>query len=363
MAAEKAFMGEEVNWKKLLLLLQQRIWIIAMLGVAGAVIGSSLYLLIAVVFAGPTQYELEGGFYIQFADGVLDAHDYYNAYTWNSVVHQDKILDATMKALEEAGVVLGREYVSNSMQADILSDVRYLTLKVTCDTPEYATKIFDACETAIIQFGLDMDEFDAISVTHQQQPHAMLLPDMTWRAGLIGITIGLILAFFGLMLSYVADDSVFLQEELQDRYDLFAFGVLGKTSKKETAADKEWNEYCQKECRMNLEYRLKGTDKVAFIPVVDFVKNGQQNDTISVLSDARQIQIESYSMPQNNEEFEQLRTCKGVILGVPYGRKNGKLISKYMDILQKQDCAVLGAILIDADMRFQRRYYQDITKR
>ena len=144
---------------------------------------------------------------------------------------------------------------------------------------------------------------------------------------------------------------------------MFAFGVLGKTSKKETAADKEWNEYCQKECRMNLEYRLKGTDKVAFIPVVDFVKNGQQNDTISVLSDARQIQIESYSMPRNNEEFEQLRTCKGVILGVPYGRKNGKLISKYMDILQKQDCAVLGAILIDADMRFQRRYYQDITKR
>ena len=55
--------------------------------------------------------------------------------------------------------------------------------------------------------------------------------------------------------------------------------------------------------------------------------------------------------------------AKGVILGVPYGRKNGKLISKYMDILQKQDCAVLGAILIDADMRFQRRYYQDITKR
>ena len=363
MAAEKAFMGEEVNWKKLLLLLQQRIWIIVMTGVAGAVIGSSLYLLIAVVFAGTTQYEMEGGFYIQFADGVLDAHDYYNAYTWNSVVHQDKIMDVTMNSLNESGVVLDREYVSNSMQADILSDVRYLTLKVTCDKPEYATKIFDACETAIIQFGLDMDEFDAISVTHQQEPHAVVLPDMTWRAGLIGTTIGLILAFLGLMLSYVADDSVYLQEELQDRYGLFVFGVLGKSPQKETAADKEWNEYCQKECRMNLEYKLNGIVKVAFIPVVDFVKNEHQNDTISVPSDARQIQIESYNMPRNNEKFEQLRTCKGVILGVPYGRKNGKLISKYMDVLQKQDCVVLGAILIDADMRFQRRYYQDITKR
>lgn len=357
-------MGEEVNWKKMLLLFQQKIWIIILMGVAGAVIGSSLYLLITVILAGETRYELEGGFYIEFAEGVLDAHDYYNAYTWNSVVHQDKILDTAMAALADAGVTeLDREYVSDSVQADILSDVRYLTLRVTCSSPEDATEIFDAYEVALEQFGMDMKEFDSISVTHQPEPRAIVLPRMTWRATVIGTTIGFILATFYLMLSYLADDSIYLQEELQDRYGLLSFGVLGNSGKKESPADRKWQTYCQTECVANLEYKLEDKKQVAFIPVIHPVTNDKKGIMISLFDNIKAPKVENILMPQTQEEFKKVRAYDGVVLGIPYGCRNGRLIRKYMDELQKQDCTVLGALLIEADITFQRRYYQGVLKK
>lgn len=358
MTVKDAFMGEEVNWKKMLLLFWQKIWIIAIAGVAGAVIGSSLYLLIAVVFSGPLQYKIDGGFYIDFADGVLDAHDYYNAYTWNSVVHQDKIMELTMETLKNAGVTnLDKEYVSDSIQADILSDVRYLTLTVTCDYPEYATQIFDACEYAIIQFGQDMEEFDEITVTHQSEPKAIVIPVMTWRATVIGCTISIILAMIWLIIINLVDDSIYLQEELHDRYNLFVFGSIPEYRKKKNETDEEWEKYCAQECINHLSYKLHKGDRIAFIPVVDLV-NCSRPISISLLTNIDDIEINNCVMPRNAEEFEQLRGYSGVILGVPYGCRNGRLLRKYMDDLQKQDCRIVGAILIEADGTFQRKYYR-----
>lgn len=364
MATEQAFMGEEVNWKKMMLLFLQRIWIIVCMGVAGAVIGSSLYLLIAVVFSGPTKYKVDGGFYIEFAEGMLEAHDYYNAYTWNSVVHQDQIMDATMNALQAAGVSgIERTYVADSIQADILSDVRYLCLAVTCDDPEKASLIFDACELALIQFGQNMKEFDSISVTHQPEPQAIIVPVMTWRAGTIGTTIGIFLAVFALMLSNLVDDSIYLQEELHDRYDLYVFGTISKASKKQSKLDLNWSKHCENELQNNISYRLNKSEQIAFIPVVDYMQEQTDISTISMLSDITEIAIESCFMPQKEEGFNKLRACDGIILGIPYGAKNGKLIRKYIDELQKQDCKIVGAILIEADARFQRKYYQSCFRK
>lgn len=364
MNTDKALMGEEVNWKKLLLFFFQKSWIIIIAGVAGAVIGSSLYLLITAVFSGPVQYTVDGGFYIKFADGMLEAHDYYNAYTWNSVIHQDQIMDATMAALAQASVTeIDREYVSESMTADILSDVRYLTLKVTCDRPDYATQIFDACEYALEQFGQNMEEFEAIYVTHQPQPEEVVLPDLSWRAIVIGATIGLILAIFIFILGYIMDDSIYLQEELQNRYHLFVFGSLPKQTKNKKTVDMKWEAYCLREFESNLVYKLTKGDAVAFIPVKDMISNQKRAYGLSLWSHLEEITIENLEMPQNSSAFEKARTYKGIILGVPYGSRNGKLLQKYIMDLQKQDCNILGAVLVEADGNFQRKYYQSCFKR
>lgn len=358
MTTERAMIEEEVNWKKLALLFLQKIWNIVIFGVAGALIGSSLYLLITVVFSGPTQYEVEGGFYITFAEGVLDAHDYYNAYTWNSVVHQDQIMLDTMAQLEKQGITdIDREYVENAVTADILSDVRYLTITVTCDREEYATKIFDACEEALIHFGQSMDEFDSITLTHQRQAKAIVIPVMTWRAAFLGALCGVILAFLGFMLLYVLDDSIYLQEELQDRYGLFSFGMIMKYKKKKSASDEKWEEYCSNECAGNLMHKLSREQKTAFIIVEDIVKKKKRKaEAIAFVTNA-DVSIDSIDMPETIEGFDKLRNYAGVILGVPYGAKNGALLTKYIRDLQKQDCKILGAVLIEADSSFLKKYY------
>lgn len=350
MITDKAFMGEEINWKKFSLLLIQKIWMIVITGVAGAVIGSSLYLLINVVFAGPLQYQVEGGFYIEFAEGILDAHDYYNAYTWNSVVHQDKIMDIVKERLTELDMDADRARAELSIQADILSDVRYLTLTVKNEDAQYAMALFDACEDALIQFGQEMKEFDAISLTHKSSPNAIVFPMLTWRAGVIGGMCGIILAFLVFMLIYSLNDSIYLQEEMQERFQLFSYGVVLKESFK-SQLDKKWDEYCKRELKNNIRYRIKDQE-AAFIIVEDICRQGHQ---VPELID---VPLVPMAMPQSDIEFEMIRKKTGVILGIPYASGNGRLVKKYIDDLQKQDCPVLGAILIEADAGFLRKYYQ-----
>ena len=70
-----------------------------LLGVAGAVIGSGLYLIIMTVFSGPQMYQAETEYYIDFAEGRLEAKDYYNDATWNDVMATDLILGNTMSIL------------------------------------------------------------------------------------------------------------------------------------------------------------------------------------------------------------------------------------------------------------------------
>ncbi len=116
-----------IDSKALLVTLIRNLPRLLLLAVAGAVLGSGLHLVLVLYQSGRAMFVAETEYYVDFADGRLEAKDYYNDFTWNDVIATDLILGRMM---EELGASYDRAEVKQMITADILSDVRYLTITV-----------------------------------------------------------------------------------------------------------------------------------------------------------------------------------------------------------------------------------------
>ena len=112
-----------------------------LVAVAGAVLGSGLYLLIALNASRNACYVSETEYYIEFDEERYKARDYYNAFTWNDAVKGDEILG---RAMEFLGAGYDRDQVGTMITAAILSDVRYLTITVRGEDAAEVDAVRDA---------------------------------------------------------------------------------------------------------------------------------------------------------------------------------------------------------------------------
>ncbi len=74
--------------------------------------------------------------------------DYYNAFTWNDVMGTDLIMDTMLEVL---GDTYSRESVKEMITADILSDVRYLTITVQGEDEKKVEAVSSAVQEALGQ--------------------------------------------------------------------------------------------------------------------------------------------------------------------------------------------------------------------
>ena len=101
-AIESKYWREGIDSKALLVCFLQKLPYLLLMGVTGAILGSGLYLLIEVMTSEGIIYQAETEYYIDFADGRLEAKDYYNDFTWNDVMATDLILGNTMEILGDS---------------------------------------------------------------------------------------------------------------------------------------------------------------------------------------------------------------------------------------------------------------------
>ena len=92
-----AYWQEGIDSKALLVCFLQKLPYLLLLGVTGAVLGSGLYLLIAVMTSEGPKYQAETEYYIDFAEGRIDAKDYYN----DIVIGSDTIVAINNEVLEK----------------------------------------------------------------------------------------------------------------------------------------------------------------------------------------------------------------------------------------------------------------------
>ena len=139
-----------MDLKRFTLYFQKKIWIILLLILVGGMIGAISYRMIRTMKM-PVEYESVSKLYITFnQDENGDVYQYYNGYTWNELLDTDPILIAIMNHLTG----YEEEEVKDAASAEILSDIRLLTITVKGDSEKMVREIQAAVEEGLADVAL-----------------------------------------------------------------------------------------------------------------------------------------------------------------------------------------------------------------
>jgi capsular polysaccharide biosynthesis protein len=329
------FMNESMDYKKMFLCFKKALlWVLAA-PVAGAIVGAALYFIVYAATA--VEYQAESHFYMRFAqmpDG--DVADYYNGYTWNSLLHTDAILDyvvaaivaegsENVEALDGGGSVSEIKEILRSgiINGRILSDVRLLSVTFTASNPAKAATVQRGVEIGLPNFAAGMPEFASFELISSTAPQLVLFDNYIWRAAAGMAALFLVLALFAWWFYFILDDSLYTVADVEKRYPYPALGILLKG---EEITDEE---FYFAETKENLTYFLQGKINILY------------------------LSAEQMPYPKN----AALRTCSGVVLTVPFARRNGKAAERYVTYLRNMQVEILGVLITEADAKFLKAYY------
>lgn len=380
MELEKEILEKEgLDLRFFLLRLLNSIWIVFVAALAGAAICAGGYMLVKCINPAMKEYSRETKYYIDFAeDSTGIGYGYYNDYTWNDLMKSDDILNYTMSLLPED---ISKETVENAVVADIISDVRLLTITVTTSDADVTNSIADATAKSLVHFPEDIKEIDGIRVIRDEEVKEIIVGDLTKNFGVFGLVFGAVVSLFGICLVYCMDSAVYLPKDIENRFHIPVLGVMYKEgNEKEDAADN------REEFLANAGYLLKGKRQIALLWLGDNSKiktfeqtedkqqnndvtNGQGEKTVGktaqkivqVVKDATGVAetevTEAFFADGNVPDYEALRQADAVVGIFSYGGAEGKTAERYLSDLKKQDCELTAAVLCDADRKMYRRYY------
>ena len=343
MKKENGYMQQHINWKKIWLLYWERMWLIITLTIFSAAIAGGIYQVVRAINHGEQYYRVSSDYYLYFD---LEDHpngvDYYNAYTWDTILRDDPFVDAALEVLPDDYT---KEEIISSVSGEMLGDYRILTVYSTHLIPERAEAIARAYTHSLEVFPERVDIFKSIEVWSQEECKPVIEKNLTPNMVIIGAVIGLILALTLCSIHYVLDDSIYVETDFTSRFPMPFFGMLTRKG----------SDSCDRELEDNLNYLLKEDTGYYFA----FIDSIEEIVTEKVKSIHKGI---SGTCTLQGSDLETLRQSNGAILMIPWGSKNGRVIEKTLAFLEKQDCKVVGVIVYDADDKFLKKYYGIKTK-
>lgn len=338
MKKENGYMQQHINWKKIWLLYWERMWLIITLTIFSAAIAGGIYQVVRAINHGEQYYRVSSDYYLYFD---LEDHpngvDYYNAYTWDTILRDDPFVDAALEVLPDDYT---KEEIISSVSGEMLGDYRILTVYSTHLIPERAEAIARAYTHSLEVFPERVDIFKSIEVWSQEECKPVIEKNLTPNMVIIGAVIGLILALTLCSIHYVLDDSIYVETDFTSRFPIPFFGMLTRKG----------SDSCDRELEDNVNYLLK-EDGAYYLAFIDSI---EETVTEKVKSIHKGI---SGSLTLQGSDLETLRQSSGAILMIPWGSKNGNVIEKTLSFLEKQDCKVAGVIVYDAEDKFLKKYY------
>lgn len=329
------YMDEGLDCKKILLLFLKKIWIVVLAAVFGAVIGGGLYLLHHVAMSSNREYQAVSKLELDFAqDETGEAYQAYNGYTWNDLMSTDKILNATMSYLPDT---YAEEEVIAATEADILSDIRILTITITTSNPDMTSEIMKATNRSLVELGEREKEFINIEVIEETEAKLVTADSRLLQAVLTGLVLVLILSLIVMALAYVLDDRIYVPGDLKCVTGLPFAGFLftDKIEQGKNSGDETLLEKFHEDMELNRSHLMKESG------TLDTLELGKKN-------------------PVTEEVCNKLRKADGVILIIPYGKMDRTSLAYRIDQLALQECKTVGIIIKDADMRFMKWYYNHL---
>ncbi len=368
------YLNKGMDLKRLSLYLQKRIWLVVMLAILGATCGGIVYQVVRGVKM-PVEYESVSKLYISFGhDESGEVYQYYNGYTWDDLLDSDPILDIVMSALPG----YEKEQVREATTAEILSDIRLLTIKVKGNNEKFVREIRNAVESGLREYARTSEELDQIEVIRSGAPERVYWDDRTTAACVTGAVILGIFSLLVIGFGYALDEAVYVQEDVERKYAYRALGIL-------TRNQKGLQPYAR-ELKANIHYLMGDKKTFAILDMdnhadtrkleLERLLNREDTDGFGS-SIARPEEEFSWSMPLEEqkepegeweviafnentfgeEECGKIREAGGVIILLPFGTDAGRRTCRILSFLKNQDCPVIGMVIAQADEEFLNRYF------
>ncbi|MBR1669347.1 MAG: hypothetical protein IJ695_01485 [Butyrivibrio sp.] len=277
----------------------KRIWIVVLTTAVCALIGLGLYVLYSHVMSGNTVYRIRNDYYITFNhEDFPNGVDYYNAYTWDSILRDDPIVN---RALQELSGV-GKDEILKSVTGEILGDYRILTVVVTGTDRELISKISDAYKVALPAFADMIDMLAKIELWTDAEIEVYDAYTREGNAAFLGGLIGLFASLFAVLLYGIFDDAIYTERDWRLRYPDIPY--LGR---------RDTDEYS-----VNRSHLLK--------------------------YDGNYIELTTDEFKFDRAEFDRLRSADGVLIKLKAGRDRFETMDKVVFTLIKQDVKVVGVM-------------------
>ena len=345
-------MKEPLNIKLLVLYLAKRIYVLAVGAVLGTLIFGGGYYLKTYVFAPASIYVATSQLYLTYSEKVKIDNIYINDYTWQTLAESDACVDEALKELPEGYT---GEYLRSVVKAGLESDVRLVTVTVSCENPDEAVLIAHAYEKAIARLGDRMEDVTEVQVFDSAKSAVKKgFDDRTPRMAVTGAVIGFVVALVLLLFVFAVDDSVYLPETTLVRYGI---PTLLCFAKKDTALS-SWDETAAKN---NLETVLEGKHTVCLTDISAESGCGAEDikpclEGLKKLSGTAEIIKAVDGVNQNADVLDEIKASDGVILLLRAGQNNGKIAGRALDYLKIQKADILGFVLYDTDQKGMLKY-------
>ncbi len=325
-----------MDMKKLGLCFLKKIWIVLMAAVIGALLGGVSYTLFRMT--AEREYQAVSKIYLDFAaDETGEVYQAYNGYTWNDLMAADPILDVTMGYLPADYT---REEVTAATKAEILSDLRLLTLTITTHDADRGNRILEASEKSLVKQGETAKEFKSITVIRSVPSKLVTADDRTVQAVLLGLAVMTLFTLFGMIFYDVLDDRILIAGDLKVVTDAAFVGYMG-------AAGVFGEDYEE-----NLSYLRKQYGKVAILPVTQ--PTGGKRAVQQTLT-AGDGTVPDGTDREKKADLQGKET--GVIVTVEYGKVHAAYLSYALEQLKLRERRVVGIAISGADAKFLNRYY------
>lgn len=363
-----------MDLKRLYLCIQGKIWLVLMLIVTGVIFGGVIYQ-VARAMRMPITYEGKSKLYISFGlDDNGEVYQYYNGYTWNDLLDTDPILSRIMEYVPDNYSV---EDVSEATTAEILSDIRLLTITVKGGTEKFVREIQRAVEDGLEEYAKDSEELKRIEVIKTVEPVRVYWDDRTFTACVTGGVIFAVIACLAMAFVYILDESVYVQSDVEKKYPYKVLGIM--------AAKQKGLQPYARELQANFSYILGDKKKFAMIDMGDhsdikridleLVLNAGEKEFVGGDGEAGGL---TWTLPKDPDEdktgeewevvpFNQsvlsekelavIRELGGAVLLLPFGEDLSRKTSRVISLLNNQECPVLGMVISQADEDFLNRYY------
>ena len=307
-----------MDMKKLVLCFMRTIWMVFLAAAVGALLGGVIYSAVHIVPESEREYRAMSKIYLDFAtDETGEVYQAYNGYTWNDLIATDPILNVTMQNLSDGYT---REEVAAATEAEILSDLRLLTITVTTHDPDRCSAIMHAVGESLTQLGATAKEFRQIDVIQTTEVKLVTADSRMFQAVLVGIILAVVLTLLYMMLYYVLDDRILVANDFKQITDAPFVGYAG-------VGEKLSGEY-----ESNLTYLKEQTGKVCVLGVV-------QNEVVT------------------QEKWQELCRADGVVITVDCGKVHAAFLAYIIDQLKLRECRLIGVAIGGADEKFLHKYY------